>query len=183
MAAGDRKWRTARGAEVGSGVSPVRTRPGVRRSVNEQEGTASADRRTAMLRGTISSLEQMNLESRKTGSEPAKLGFSCFPDSLSGPCFHQSKRDSAPAVSSATSNRTRGRRLAKQKGRWPRRDHRPFIRATGFRPGRPLSCATWRRTSRCRGSAAARTGSAPPGPRRHRTDRRTAGARSPDAPR
>jgi len=32
-----------------------------------------------MQRSAICSLEQINLESRKTGTEPAKLGFSCFP--------------------------------------------------------------------------------------------------------
>ena len=63
-------------------------------------------RRPAMQQSAICSVEQINLESRKAGTEPAKLWFSCFPDSLSGPCSHPSQRDSAPPALSATSDRT-----------------------------------------------------------------------------
>ncbi len=105
---GDRKWRSVF-AELGSAVSPSRWQ-GARTYLGAGQEAAPADGRPAMPRSAIGSVEQMDLESRKTGSEPTKLRFSCFPVfqilSLSGPCFDQSKRDAAMAALSATSSRT-----------------------------------------------------------------------------
>ena len=55
-----------------------------------------------MQRGAICFVEPMDLKSRRGSAE---LRFSCFPDSLSGPCFHQNQRDSGMAASSAISDR------------------------------------------------------------------------------
>ena len=49
-------------------------------------------------RSSICSVEEMGLESRKTGMEPAKLLLSCFPDFLSGRCFLHDKRSARSRV-------------------------------------------------------------------------------------
>ncbi|MEI6356843.1 MAG: hypothetical protein WCP53_07040, partial [Verrucomicrobiota bacterium] len=83
-------------------VSVSRTWQGARRSLGAGQATEPADRRSAVQRSAIRSLEPMDLENRKAG-KPGLCRFrSCFPDPLSGPCFHPSKRGSAPAALSDT---------------------------------------------------------------------------------
>ena len=129
----------------------------------------------------ICSVEKIDLENRNGAGKTPILPLFCSPDSLSGRCCLQN-------TCSARSNE---RHIGSYRQPPCRKTERPaaskrqpaFHPGDWIRPGRPPSCARWPRTSRCRGSAAARTWSAPPGPRRHRTDPRTAWARSPDAPR
>ena len=69
-----------------------------------------ADLRCSGLHQILGTDESGRQENRNgTGKAPVFL-LSCFPDSLSGPCFHQRKRDSAPAALSATFDRTLGER-------------------------------------------------------------------------
>ena len=74
----DRKWRTDF-AELCSVVSVSWIWQGARRFLGAGQETAPAGRRPAMQRSAICSVEQINLESRKAGTEAAKLRSSCFP--------------------------------------------------------------------------------------------------------
>ena len=73
----DQKWRT--GFTELCSVSASRTWKGARRYLGAWQAAAPAGRRPPMQQSAICFLGQMNLESRKTGTEPAMLRFSCFP--------------------------------------------------------------------------------------------------------